>query len=48
MDPWFDTNYAARVITEEKLFRVLQKRVVSTDGRRTLPTLLESLLGVFK
>lgn len=47
MDPWFDTNYAARVITEEKLYEAFKRRV-DVDGRKTLPTLLESLLGVFK
>ena len=44
MDPWFATNYEARVITEAKLLEYYRK-VVSTDGRRTLPTLLESLFG---
>ncbi|MDF1514178.1 MAG: hypothetical protein P1S60_10255 [Anaerolineae bacterium] len=46
MDPWFVTNYEARVITEEKLFEVYRK-MVRTDGRRFLPTLVESLLGIF-
>ncbi len=44
MDPWFATNYEARVITAEKLFEVY-KKIVPVDGRRTLPTLLESLFG---
>jgi hypothetical protein len=44
MDPWFATNIAARVITEEKLFEMYRK-IRPVDGRRTLPTLLESLLG---
>jgi hypothetical protein len=47
MDPWFATNYTARVITEEKIYEMYRK-MVNTDGRKTLPTLLESLLGVYK
>ena len=43
MDQWF-ACYMARVITEEKLFEMYRKRV-SIDGRKTLPTLIESLLG---
>ena len=45
MDPWFATNYEARVITEAKLLAIYRK-IVSTDGRGTLPTLLESLFGI--
>ena len=44
MDPWFETNYTARVITEEKLYEMYRK-IVPTDGRKNPPTLLESLLG---
>ena len=44
MDTWFETNYTARIITEEKLYDMYRK-IVHIDGRRTLPTLLESLLG---
>ena len=46
MDPWFATNYEARVITEEKLFLVYRK-LVRRDGRKFLPTLVESFLGIF-
>ena len=44
MDTWFDANYTARVITAEKLF-IMYKKIVPVDGRRSLPTLLESFLG---
>jgi hypothetical protein len=44
MDTWFETTYTARVITEEKLFEFYRKSI-PVDGRKTLPTLLESLLG---
>ena len=43
MDTWYATYIDARTITEEKLFEMYRK-ITRIDGRRTLPTLLESLL----